>query len=458
MLTPHKFPSEVEIGHVSNLRKYKYLYELKHKSVLGLHEKIEREYKKEKDIVYISHALPAMISDFYGDFVQGDETRLQITTNDEESKKLYEEIVFENDLIEKVYDMGVEQSEYGYTILHIYENDDGKIIMDLVPHDSYFPQKDGSVVIATYKQQDGFIDKEFAVLTQHYQVEGTGVKIERKAWKANQQGVIYEEIPLTEMEKIMKTELLPESRIENLDVVPFVVAHNGRKLSNGYGKSDFFDILPNLAEVNERATQISTQFLKNLSARLILPPASGLTDDDGNPVDWDTLVIEGKDNITPQFLTVNNPLIGETMDFIQFQLRIISQITAVPLFDLIKGSQPERVESMHIHLFGAIRKTNTKRAKIKRALKDAMRIAQKIRGVYKEDDAIIDMSDVLPVDDLAEAQTEQIKIGAGLSSRKSSIMRLSNMSEEEAEEEIERIKEEDTVAGVVGDENNAPAI
>jgi len=457
MVLPHKFPTQIELAHVTELRNYRKLYELKQKAVLGLHDKIVKEYKNERDIVYIAHAIPSRVADFYGDFVQGDETRLIIAPPNDSETSLYEQIIFENDLVEKVYDMGVEQSEFGYFILHTYLDDQGVPRIDLVPQDTFFPQPDGSVVIATYRAIEG-VTSEFAVLTQHYMVVNGNVQIERKAWRANNTGVIFSEIPLAEMEKLLGKELLPTATIQNLDELPFTVGHNGRKQFNGYGKSDFFDILPNLAEVNERATHVSTQLLKNLSARLILPASKGLVDEKGNAIDWDVLVVDGKDNIDPKYLTNSNPLIPETMEFIMYQLRHISWVTGVPMFELIASGAPERVESMRIRLYSAVRKTNTKRSKVKRALKDALRIATKLKGMKVTDDANIEMSDVLPIDELVEAQVEETKVRAGLTSRRSAIMRLNNLTEEEAEEEMKQIATEDRVAGVVGAPENAPTL
>lgn len=456
MLAPHKFPTSTELEHVSTLRQYQKLYELQHRAVLGLHEKIVNEYKSSKDVVYVAHAIPARISDFYGDFVQGDETRLIIQSPTDELREWYKDLVYENDLIEKIYDIAVEQSEFGYSVLHVYKDEDEQIKIETTPHDTYYPQSDGSVVIATYKKLEQLSD--YLVLTQHYRVNGGNVDIERKCWVANNTGVIYGEKPLSDMETILGITLEPTSKIENLDMIPYVVINNGRKQSNGYGKSDYFDIMPNLGELNERATHISTQLLKNLSARMALPESQSLFDADGNAKDWDTLVVSGKESITPQYITNTNPLLADTMAFIMYQLKVISWVSSVPMWQLTGGTQPERVESMRIQLFDSIRKTNTKRAKIKRGLKDALRIASQLAGHTIEEDPNIEMSEIVPVDEYVETQVESLKVSSGLASRRSAIMRLENMTMEQADEEMKQIATEDKVAGVVGNPEDAPII
>lgn len=455
------FPTKPELERVSALSNFQKLYDLKHRPVLGLHEKIIKQYRKVEDLVYLAYAIPARISEFYGDFVQGDETRLVIAPPEDVDglDDFFETLVYENDLIEKVYDIGVEQSEFGYCVLHVWKDEENIVHIDLTPQDQFFPQPDGSVVIATYKKDDngglmsGVVG--FLLLTQEYRVEGTSVRITRKVWRTDERGVIQGEADKDRMAALLGKAIEDETTLE-VDEIPFVLIPNGRK-KGGTGKSDYIDIMPQLAEINERCTHVSTQLLKNLDAKQILPKVKELINEDGTIKPFEAMMLDGKEHITPQYLTNANPLIAETMEFVMFQLKMVSWITSVPMFELLKGSLPDRVESMRIQLFSAQRRTNTKRAKVVRGLKDAIRIAAKLSKQKLESDPVIKMSDVLPTDDLVEAQIEQTKVQSGLSSRRSAIMRINNIDEAEADVEMARIREEEQIAGVA-DFNTPPTV
>jgi hypothetical protein len=84
---PKQFPSLQERENITVLSKFKKLYDNNQFSVLGLHQMIKKQYKDEKDIVYISHPIPSRISDFYGDFVGGDTDKMTFKADNDEEQK-----------------------------------------------------------------------------------------------------------------------------------------------------------------------------------------------------------------------------------------------------------------------------------------------------------------------------------------------------------------------------------
>jgi hypothetical protein len=446
-----KFPSLSERERITTLRKYQKLYENEQYVVLGLHEIIKKQYKNLSDLVYLAHAIPARISEFYGDFVAGDVENLIIEagTGVDEDEELMTEIVYENDLKEKIFDYAVSQSEFGFCVLLGRVDEDGIYHIDEVPEDQYFPQRDGSVVFATYKKDpEDKTGKRLLLYTQHYSLVGEDVIIERQAFNTDDNGVASSVYDLTKMALVMgKTVIEPSSKIEGLGELPIRQIDNSKRNKYQFGKSDYADILPQLAEVNERSTQVSTQFLKNLDAKLVIP--TSVLDEDGKLKNAEVFALENKEEILPQFVTNTNSMITEAREHMLSELKFVSFITGVPMFELLKSSMPERVEALRIQLFSAIRKTTRKRSKITRALKDMLRIGFKMKERELEEDPVIKFSDVLPRDENTEATTEATKVGAGLSSRRSSIMRLEGISEEEAEKELEQLNLEATMAGVI---------
>ena len=162
--------------------------------------------------------------------------------------------------------------------------------------------------------------------------------------------------------------------------------------------------------------------------------------------------METKDDPEAKYIINDNPLLSEAREHILTQTKMVSFATSVPMFELLKTSTPERVESLRIQLFSAVRRTSRKRSRIVRALKDMFRLGFNMTKIEYKGDIYIKFSDVVPVDELTQAQTEQLKVSSGISSRKSSIMRVEGLTEDEADQELKQIQEEDKIAGVTNPE------
>lgn len=459
MVEATKFPSTTERERISTLRSYQKLYENEQLAVLGLHELIKKQYKKVADLVYLSHAIPARVSEFYGDFVAGDIENMIIAAGNDstDDEQFVTDIVYNNDLKEKIFDYAVNQSEFGFTVLIGRLDEEQNYIIEEVGQDQYFPQKDGSIVFATYKKDPADpSEKRLLLYTQHYRLDNGKVVIERQAWTTNDDGVAQDAYSLESMAKIMGKETIEvTTTLDNLDELPIRQVDNGKKTKWGFGKSDYVDIFPQLAEVNERSTQISTQLLKNLDAKLVVP--SDALDEEGKLKEGDTFGLADKEQVIPQFVTNTNTMLTDANTHITNQLKFISFTTGVPMFELLRSAMPERVEALRMELFSAVRKTHRKRAKLARAIMDMIRIGFKMSGKTFDQDPTVKFGDVIPTDDNIQANTESVKVTAGLSSRVSAIMRLENIDREAAEKELEDINNESTMAGAV-DTTQPPVI
>lgn len=455
------FPTVTEAERINTIQKYNRLYETRHDLVFNLHDLITKHFKKKNEIIYISHALPAKITDFYGDFVQGDDDRLQIalalSEDDESDDTLLEQFIDDNDLIEMIFDIGSNQSQYGYDVLLGYKTDDDKYLIQQVPADQYFPQSDGSVIFASIVRDpndanpDVKARKKFYFI-QHYYLENNKLQIKRSAWTLNSEGRIGDKIGY----EILGNEL-PEEEVIDVDEMPIAQIDNGRKTRWGFGKSDYVDVMPQIEEINEKTTQVSIQLLKNMNAKLILPDVKGTHDEEGNPIEVDTIYIPPEAKAQAQYVLNTNPMVEQTFVHVDKQLRMVSTVTGVPLFELADKAQPEKVESLRIKMFSAMRRTNTKRSRIKRGLRKILRVGYKLFGDELENAIDIQFSDVLPTDPLVEAQVEQTKVDAGISSRRSAMKRVENYTDEEVDAELEQINEENIQSGAVN-ANNAPQL
>lgn len=448
---------------MKTLDQYDKLYDNRQQEVLLLHQLIRKQYKNVEDIVYLGHAIPAKVSDFYGDFVQGDVDRMTLDyVGDDAQKETFEQIVDDNDIEEKINDWATRQSISGYAVLLGYVQDDEFFIQEVDP-DQYFPQADGTVIFATYfrdyKNINPAVDESEAQLliyTQEYKMEGEDCVITRQVWTTDAEGKAAEDLG----EDVLKSyypEVEKLERLEGIGELPIVQIDNGRITRWGFGKSDYCDIMPQLAEINERRTHIATQLLKNLDAKLELPQRDDLKNEMGGLNYFEYIMRADKDEPETRYIINENPLIEATEKHITSQLQMISYITDVPMWTLTDTSEPETVGGMKIKLFGAVRKTNRKRAKMVKGIERVIEIGFKMLGKEMTGDLILQLSDVLPNDELEDAQVEEIKVRTGVSSKRSAMRRLENYTDEELDEEEKQIKKETIASGAVNP-NDAPAL
>lgn len=456
-ILPGLFPNKEELARVNTLKKYQDLYDLKHLDVFGVHSIIKNQYKKESDLVYLAHSIPSRISEFYGEFVQGDTARMVIDSSIDTLKEYVKKTVYENDLKEMIFDIACDQSEFGYAVLYGFKDSDGVFKIQLIGQDQYFPQADGSVILATYKRNPKDITQiQWILYTQTLWLEGEDVHIKREAWSTDEKGVAIQAYSFDALRAILNDPNLKEEEIlQGVGDLPIKQIDNGKRNRWGFGKSDYADILSQLSEINERASHISCALLKNLDSKLVIPRTA--LDEKGQLRYAETYVLDSKDDPKPEYISNSNPFFGEARAHIESETKWISWITAVPMFELLKSSMPERVESLRIQLFAATRKTTTKRAKLRRALNDLLRIGARMNGLEVTDDFIINFSDVLPVDEYVMAQTEQLKVQTGLSSKRASMKRIENYNDEQADAELALIDEESKISGL-GEPSNAPII
>lgn len=463
MIIKNSFPNSTEIERMKTLEKYDLLYENRQQEVLLLHQLIRKQYKNVEDIVYLGHAVPAKVSDFYGDFVQGDVNRMTLSyINDDAQVEVFDQIVDDNDIMESINDWATKQSSAGYVVLLGYVQDNKFYIQEVDP-DQYFPQDDGSVIFATYFRDYKSInpavnESEAALLlyTQEYRMDGEDCVIERKVWSTDVEGKAVEDLGETVLKNYFP-DVETSERLTDIGDLPIVQIDNGKKTKWGFGKSDYADIMPQLAEINERRTHIATQLLKNLDAKLELPERADLKNDQGGLNYFEYIMRADKDEPETRYIINENPLIEATEKHITSQLQMISYITDVPMWTLTDTSEPETVGGMKIKLFGAIRKTNRKRAKMTKGVISIIEIGFKMLGKELTGDIVLQFSDVLPNDELNDAQVEEIKIRSGVTSKRSAMRRLENYDEDELDEEEKQIRKETIASGAVNP-NDAPGI
>jgi len=447
-IEPLKFPDQNAISRIAVLNKYEKLYENKQFEVFGIHDVIKNQYKKLADLIYLAHALPARISDFYGDFVQGeyDKIRIEVKDNDTENNFI-KDVVKSSKIKENILDWATDQSQFGFfTLLGFVV--EGKYRVKAIPQDQCFPQSDGSYIFATFTKDPNASpdDKRLLCLTHNYELVNGQVQITRQAWRTNEMGVVMESFDYATLCSYLGQNLLEFETIKNLKRLPVVQVDNGRRMKYGFGKSDYADIMPQLGEINEKTTHVSTVIIKNLDAKMAVPESA--VDPETHKLKSEEAYVVSKDDPKPEYVVNANSLIEETDSHIMRELKFLSFISCVPMNELLKGVMPERVEGMRINLFQAMRKAETKRTKLKVGIKEILEIGGEMIGKPITGEINVKLSDVLPTNELELVQAESEKVTAGISSKKSAMKRTEGYTDEEADAELQAINDENEIAGV----------
>ena len=455
-MKPDNFPNNAERERTNTLAIYEKLYDNEQEEIFPLHPQIKSQFKDASSAIYISHALPEKITSFYSELVQGDLEELQISTADDNLKDNVDEITEVNEIADKVYDLANDQSRNGFVVLYGRVNANNQYIIERASQDQYFPQDDGSIIFATWEKDkrmpipEGEDDRDIVVFLQKYSLADGVVNIQRAIYTTTDRVRADRLIPPEQYLNVYY-EGYAETEQLQLDELPIAqIDNNTRK--DGFGRSDYANIFPQVAEINQTRTEVAVQLIKNGDPILVTPPLDGSAkNEDGSLKDVKYLETAEGESGQAHFVANDNPLLENAETHIMSQVQIISVLSEVPFFALTGTAQPERVESLQIRLHGAERRTKAKRARIRAGLKKMYRVGLKLTGALPlgdDFDFVCEFSEVLPRDMLQTALAEQAKRDAGLTSRQSSIRRLEGYSQERLEEELQTIATEDRESGV----------
>lgn len=220
------------------------------------------------------------------------------------------------------------------------------------------------------------------------------------------------------------------------------------------GIDDITELHPLFDEINNRLSQIADILDKHANPALALPSGLLGMDENGNPqfnVAIDKVFeVMGKDDILPQYITWNGQL-NEAFTELDKLIDLVlttAEIPAVVLGRGDSGTSGASGLSIKFRMNSLLAKINRKRQYYEKGLKQIFYVAQKLEeavGItdYEITIPVIEFNDGLPIDEMQQATIAQIRTGGAVTlSQKSAIMKLNNMTEEQAEAEIERIKAE----------------
>jgi hypothetical protein len=215
-------------------------------------------------------------------------------------------------------------------------------------------------------------------------------------------------------------------------------------------------------EINMRLSLIAEILDKHSDPAMAVPTGTLGEDENGNPIfhaGRDKIFEYEKGEAEPKYITWNGQLDGAFKE-LEKLIELLLMLTEIPPVALGKdnsGTSGASGLSIKWRMNSLLAKCNRKRQYFEKALKRVLLIAQLLehKKAEKVDYEVVTnpriiFKDGLPDDELEQATIENMRTGGRPTrSQKTAIMRLDDMTEEQAEKEMLRIREEEKAESFV---------
>lgn len=391
---------------------------------------------------YLPLALPREVSQLYSDLAFGNPINAIVKSN-KKADEAIDEIIEDNELNVQLSEASLSQSYKGGIVAKNYL-DNGKSKITFVEVDYYFP-----TVSPTDKRK--LLSETIAIPfnegnKRYLHTESYEQREDDYYWCVTQVfNYINDKMGNEVSDPQEVCTMLTQSP---LTYIPFV-----RSGSSFWGDSIYTGLTPLFDELNHRVTQISN--VLDIHSDPAMYATSSLFDDDGNLNRRGNKVYEvfedSEGNIkSPMGYITWNWSADANFKFIEDivykTLHYVSPL-APALFGLDKASQASG-RAILLKSWRTQCKITRSYQYWRSALKKMLYVAQQLQVIsgeknYTPEIPNVELSINMPVDLLENAQAEQLKVDAGLSSKKSAIARLNpHMTSKEVEEEFEEILNE----------------
>lgn len=463
------FPPQAHFDRVQRYRTNKTLFK-------GYHADVFRDNtlgsNRVKEILYISVNLAGIICKKSADFLFGEE--IKITTGKEVGKdqEALDRFYNDNHLNILLYESALSNAYSGDSFIKVrygqeyggelpQELDTPRVIIEALSPDNVFPD--------TVKWDKNKI-KVFHVTNTFYDQD-------KKQWYLNVESHIsgaiyyhsYTVTPLYHDYDMVPIRFSIDGMVEDsLKVVytgvksPLVIHIPNLATSDEWqGVDDLTELHPLFDEINNRLSQIADILDKHSNPAMAVPSGLLSEDENGNAqfnVAFSKVFeVMGKEDILPSYITWNGQLneAFQELDRLIDLVLTTSEIPAVALGRGDSGTSGSSGLAIKWRMNSLLAKINRKRQYYSKGIKQILKVAQELENVvgietYAPVIPVLQFSDGLPQDDLEQATIMNMRTG-GLPtlSQKSAIMQLHKITEEQAEAEIKRIKEEQEADQVV---------
>lgn len=466
------FPPQSHYERVIKTKTNKILFKGYHNEVF--HDNIGR-LNRAKDTLYISVNLAGIICKKSADFLFGEEITVKAGIGDDTpEQKALDRFVHENHLNIVMYESALSNAYSGDSFIKIRYGQayGGELPPELDPYRIIIENVDAGRVFPETVMWDKNKIKVFHVAVPYYNQKDKQWYLSVESHSAGQ--IFYHQYTMTalytdksgEVERWSISGALEETfTVVNTGIPVPLIVHipNLATADEWQGIDDLTEVHPLLDEINNRLSQIADILDKHSNPAMAVPSGLLSADEDGNAefrVAVDKVFeVMGKDDVIPQYITWNGQL-NEAFQELDRLIDLVLTTTEIPAVALGRGDSGTSGSSglaIKWRMNSLLAKINRKRQYYDKGLKQIFYTAQKLEealGIadYKITVPVIEFKDGLPVDDMEQANITQVRTGGQKTmSQKTAIMKLNNMTEEQAEAEIRRIKEEEEANQVVAE-------
>lgn len=434
------FPPTSETERIKNYHDYKKLFEGKHSDVYKHQfQRIKRINNGYTDIVSYDIILNyhQLTTKKTADLLVGEPPR--ITVQDKNKQKILDEIMSKNDVLNLMYIVAMDVSRYGVGLLYIYK-EANKGVIDVTQPAIWFP------VVSERNVRK--IQYHVLCIPRILNEKETELYVE-----IHEKGRYTIKYFLIKNGKIIREfydeEKVVETGLNDFAIIPIT---NLTTSDNIFGISDYETIDTLVSELEVRFSQIS-KILDKHAEPSMQGPSSALTYDKrtGNYSlkTGNYFIVEGADGKV-SYLTWDAQLNAnfEYIKELQNALYTLSEMGGTLLGDKENVNGNISGIAYKLKMETALQKVSRIRNSMDTALRKAISNCAKLEGYdIDEYDLIIEWKDGLIDDEKEQAEIMQIKNGNKPTlSHVTSIMLANDMSREEAEEEYQRIVQEEMEA------------
>lgn len=256
-------------------------------------------------------------------------------------------------------------------------------------------------------------------------------------------GQIGEMVPDSEARRLMGEDWRPQDT--HMTGTPLVVhVPNSRSTGRLHGYDDYSDVMRLVQESEVRYGQLARILDKHADPIVAGPRPQPLTDLEKEAVRQSGgkyFIVEGEEN-PPQYIVwdAQQAAAFEELKRLKEEFYFASETSPAAFSDSEQGGAASGT-ALALRMTQPKHKASRIVMELDPAVKEVIKLAAKLEG-WSAEDLHIDWSDGLPDDQREQVEIEAQRVQNQLSSLKSALMRLDDLDEQQAEDELERIRKE----------------
>jgi len=435
------FPPTSETERINNYHDYKKLFEGKHSDVYQHQfQRIKRINNGYTDIVSYDIILNyhQLITKKTADLLVGEPPR--ITVQDKNKQKILDEIMSKNDVLNLMYIVAIDVSRYGVGLFYIYK-EANKGVIDVTQPAIWFP-----ILNPRNIRKIQYHVLCIPVITNEKRGE---IELFCEIHERGKYTIKHFLLKNGVIAKEFNDEKVIETGLDDFAVIPVT---NLVTSDNIFGISDYDAIDTLVSELEVRFSQIS-KILDKHAEPSMQGPSSALTYDKKTGTyslkTGNYFIVEGTDGKV-SYLTWDAQLNAnfEYIKELQNALYTLSEMGGTLLGDKENVNGNISGIAYKLKMETALQKVSRIRNSMDTAIRKAISACAKLDGYdIDENELIIEWKDGLVDDEREQAEIMRIKNGnKPVISHVTSIMMANDMTREEAEEEYQRILQEEMEA------------